>query len=276
MQAAAEKPTQQSSFLPWQQPQALAGAKSPPVPIQAQVGTTQSWPSKPHIPAGPAQTPTSKSQALPGKPPAQGGMPPRKPQAASGVVQPQMSKLQGQAQAHPPSGNTAPVPPKAQAPPGATQPQVAKPQVQPQAQITKPAAVPHKAPSTKGAGSLRNFADSIRKVSGSGRFTFTETSSTYFKSSESTNKVFSPRRYICTEAACSPEDFCRCPCKAFCYLYSASKGNARSEKAHPITYWINPRRCQVSYEHPSTGEFWPETPSVHRQEFHDISSTSLY
>ncbi|ENH65416.1 Ankyrin repeat, PH and SEC7 domain containing protein secG [Fusarium oxysporum f. sp. cubense race 1] len=127
MQAAAEKPTQQSSFLPWQQPQAPAGAKSPPVPIQAQVGTTQSWPSKPHVPAGPAQTPTSKSQAPPRKPPAQGGMPPRKPQAAPGVVQPQMSKPQGQAQAHPPSGNTAPVPPKAQAPPGATQPQVAKP-----------------------------------------------------------------------------------------------------------------------------------------------------
>ncbi|KAK2673229.1 Ankyrin repeat [Fusarium oxysporum f. sp. vasinfectum] len=144
MQAAAEKPTQQSSFLPWQQPQAPAGAKSPPVPIQAQVGTTQSWPSKPHIPAGPAQTPTSKSQAPPGKPPAQGGMPPRKPQAAPGVVQPQMSKPQGQAQAHPPSGNTAPVPPKAQAPPGATKSQVAKPQVQPQAQIAKPAAVPPK------------------------------------------------------------------------------------------------------------------------------------
>ncbi|RYC96552.1 hypothetical protein BFJ63_vAg914 [Fusarium oxysporum f. sp. narcissi] len=144
MQVAAEKPTQQSSFLPWQQPQAPAGAKSPPVPIQAQVGTTQSWPSKPHIPAGPAQTPTSKSQALPGKPPAQGGMPPRKPQAAPGVVQPQMSKPQGQAQAHPPSGNTAPVPPKAQAPPGTTQPQVAKPHVQPQAQIAKPAAVPPK------------------------------------------------------------------------------------------------------------------------------------
>ncbi|RKL10440.1 hypothetical protein BFJ71_g789 [Fusarium oxysporum] len=144
MQVAAEKPTQQSSFLPWQQPQAPAGAKSPPVPIQVQVGTTQSWPSKPHIPAGPAQTPTSKSQALPGKPPAQGGMPPRKPQAAPGVVQPQMSKPQGQAQAHPPSGNTAPVPPKAQAPPGTTQPQVAKPHVQPQAQIAKPAAVPPK------------------------------------------------------------------------------------------------------------------------------------
>ncbi|EXA40276.1 hypothetical protein FOVG_09172 [Fusarium oxysporum f. sp. pisi HDV247] len=144
MQAAAEKPTQQSSFLPWQQPQAPAGAKSPPVPIQAQFGTTQSWPGKPHIPAGPAQTPTSKSQAPPGKPPAQGGMPPRKPQAAPGVVQPQMSKPQGQAQAHPPSGNTAPVPPKAQAPPGATQPQVAKPQVQPQAQVAKPAAVPPK------------------------------------------------------------------------------------------------------------------------------------
>ncbi|RKL44463.1 hypothetical protein BFJ70_g3605 [Fusarium oxysporum] len=144
MQVAAEKPTQQSSFLPWQQPQAPAGAKCPPVPIQAQVGTTQSWPSKPHIPAGPAQTPTSKSQALPGKPPAQGGMPPRKPQAAPGVVQPQMSKPQGQAQAHPPSGNTAPVPPKAQAPPGTTQPQVAKPHVQPQAQIAKPAAVPPK------------------------------------------------------------------------------------------------------------------------------------
>ncbi|KAL7757972.1 hypothetical protein ACKLNR_012499 [Fusarium oxysporum f. sp. zingiberi] len=194
MQAAAEKPTQQSSFLPWQQPQAPAGANSPPVPIQAQVGTTQSWPSKPHIPAGPAQAPTSKSQAPPsttqsmpgkspgpsgssgpvpclpnkapastgtsqpapakdqvhpataqappGKPPAQGGMPPRKPQAAPGVVQPQMSKPQGQAKAHPPSGNTAPVPPKAQAPPGAARPQVAKPQVQPQAQVAKPAAVP--------------------------------------------------------------------------------------------------------------------------------------
>ncbi|KAK2128526.1 hypothetical protein NOF04DRAFT_1244896 [Fusarium oxysporum II5] len=140
MQAAAEKPTQQSSFLPWQQPQAPAGAKSPPVPIQAQVGTTQSWLSKPHIPAGPAQTPTSKSQAPTRKPPAQGGMPPRKPQAAPGVVQPQMSKPQGQAQAHPPSGNTAPVPHKAQAPPGETQPQVAK-----------PAAVPPKSQTPTGA-----------------------------------------------------------------------------------------------------------------------------
>ncbi|KAG5781810.1 hypothetical protein H9Q73_004535 [Fusarium xylarioides] len=193
----AEKPTQQSSFLPWQQPQAPSGAKSPPVPIQAQVGTTQSWPNKPHAPA---QAPTSKSQAPPnttqstpwkqgtsgpvpylsskapdsstgtiqqaptkdqvhpvtaqappGKPQAQGGMPLRKPQAAPGVAQPQMTKPRGQAQTHPLSGKTAPVPSKSQVPPGATQPQVAKPQVQPQAQIGKPAPVPPKSQTPTGA-----------------------------------------------------------------------------------------------------------------------------
>ncbi|KAI1037941.1 hypothetical protein LB505_001586 [Fusarium chuoi] len=196
----AEKPIQQSSFLPWQQPQAPTGAKSPPVPMQAQVGTTQFWPRKPHVPP---QDPTSKPQAPPsttqstsgknqsasdpsgpvpylpnkapastgtsqpvptkdqvhpltaqapsGKPQAQGHMPPRKPQAAPGVVQPQMTKPQGQTQTHPPSGKTAPVPSKSQAPPGATQTQVAKPQVQPQAQIGKPSSVPPKSQTPTGA-----------------------------------------------------------------------------------------------------------------------------
>ncbi|KAF4500963.1 ankyrin 3 [Fusarium agapanthi] len=182
-QAAAEKPTQQSSFLPWQQPQA-------PVPTQAQVDTTQSLPSKPHArvqaPTSRPQAPPSTTQSTPGKnqgasgpvpylsnkapastgtsqpaptkgqvhpvtaqaPPgmlqAQGGMPPRKPQAAPGVVQPQLIKPQVPAQAHHPSGKTAPVPFKSQAPPGATQPQVAKPQAKPQAQTGKPAPVPPK------------------------------------------------------------------------------------------------------------------------------------
>ncbi|KAI1019905.1 hypothetical protein LB504_009549 [Fusarium proliferatum] len=196
----AEKPIQQSSFLPWQQPQAPSGAKSPPVPMQAQVGTTQSWPRKPHVTP---QAPTSKPQAPPsttqstsgknqgasgasgpvpylpnktpastgtsqpastkdqvhpptaqapqGKPQVQGHMPPRKPQAAPGVVQPQMTKPQGQAQTHPLSGKTAPVPSKSQAPPGATQTQVAKPRMQPQAQIGKPAPVPPKSQTPTGA-----------------------------------------------------------------------------------------------------------------------------
>ncbi|KAF5642564.1 ankyrin protein [Fusarium sp. NRRL 25303] len=144
----AEKPIQQSSFLPWQQPQASSGAKSPPVPMQAQVGTTQSWPRKPHVPP---QAPTSKPQAPPGKPQVQGHMPPRKPQAAPGVVQPQMTKPQGQAQTHPLSGKTAPVPSKSQAPPGATQTQVAKPRMQPQAQSGKPTPVPPKSQTPTGA-----------------------------------------------------------------------------------------------------------------------------
>ncbi|KAF5601890.1 ankyrin 3 [Fusarium pseudocircinatum] len=176
---SAEKPTQQSSFLPWQQPQAPSGAKSPPVPIQAQAGKTQSWLSKPQAPpsttqstpgkqgaSGPVpylsskapafstgtsqpaptkdQVHTATAQAPPGKPQAQGSMPPRKPQAAPWVVQPQMTKPQGQTQTHPPSGKTASVSSKAHTPPGATQPQFAKPQVQPQAQIGKPAPVPPK------------------------------------------------------------------------------------------------------------------------------------
>ncbi|KAF5254348.1 hypothetical protein FANTH_833 [Fusarium anthophilum] len=189
-QAAAEKPTQQYSFLPWQQPQA-------PVPTQAQVGTTQSLPSKPYARV---QAPTSRPQAPPstthstpgkqgasdpmsylsskapisstrtsqpaptkdqvhpvtaqaslGKPQAQGGIPPRKPQAAPGVVQSQMARPQVQAQAHPPSGKTAPVPSKSQAPPGATQPQAAKPQAKPQAQTGKPARVPPKSQTPTGA-----------------------------------------------------------------------------------------------------------------------------
>ncbi|KLP17420.1 ankyrin 3 [Fusarium fujikuroi] len=196
----AEKPIQQSSFLRWQQPQAPSGAKSPPVPMQAQVGTTQSLPRKPHVPP---QAPTSKSQAPPsttqstsgknqsasgpsgpvpylpnkapastgtsqpaptkdqvhpltaqappGKPQVQGHMPLRNPQAAPGVVQPQMAKPQGQAQTHPPSGKTAPIPSKSQAPPEATQTQVAKPRMQPQAQIGKPAPVPPKFQTPTGA-----------------------------------------------------------------------------------------------------------------------------
>ncbi|PNP75182.1 hypothetical protein FNYG_11325 [Fusarium nygamai] len=182
----AEKPTQQSSFLPWQQPQASSGVKSPPVPMQAQTGTTQSWLSKPQAPpstthptprkqsaSGPLPYLSSKAsasstgtsqpaptkhqvhlvtaQAPPGKPQAQGGMPPRKPQAAPGLVQPQMTKSKGQAQNHPPSGKTASVPSKTHTPPGATQPQVAKPQVQPQAQIGKPAPVPPKSQTPTGA-----------------------------------------------------------------------------------------------------------------------------
>ncbi|KAG4278849.1 hypothetical protein FPRO04_06170 [Fusarium proliferatum] len=187
--APAEKPIQQSSFLPWQQPQAPSGAKSPPVPMQAQVGTTQPWPRKPHVPP---QTLTSKPQAppsstqsvsgknqgasgssgasgpvpyLPNKTPAsngtsqpaptkdqvQGHMPPRKPQAAPGVVQPQMTKPQGKAQTHPLSGKTAPVPSKSLAPPGATQTQVAKPRMQPQAQSGKPTPVPPKSQTPTGA-----------------------------------------------------------------------------------------------------------------------------
>ncbi|KAF5982311.1 ankyrin 3 [Fusarium coicis] len=165
----AEKSTQKSSFLPWQQPQSPSGAKSPPIPMQAQAGTTQSWPSKPQAPPGTTQsTPgkqgasgpvpylsskapafstgtsqpaltkdqvhTAATHAPPVKPQAQGGMPPREPQAAPGVVQPQMTKPQGQTQTHPPSGKTSSVPSKTHTPPGATQPQVAKPQVQPQAQ----------------------------------------------------------------------------------------------------------------------------------------------
>ncbi|KAF5561403.1 ankyrin 3 [Fusarium napiforme] len=184
----AEKPTQQSPFLPWQQPQAPSGAKSSPVPMQVQAGTTQSWPSKPQAPpsttqstpgkqgaSGPVpylaskapafstgtsqpiltkdQVHTVTAQAPPVKPRAQGGMPPRKPQAAPGVVQPQMTKPQGQTQTqtHPPSGKTASVPPKTHTPPGATQPQVAKPQVQPQAQIGKLASVPPKSQTPTGA-----------------------------------------------------------------------------------------------------------------------------
>ncbi|KAF5534473.1 ankyrin 3 [Fusarium mexicanum] len=186
-QAAAEKkPTHQSSFLPWQQPQA-------PVPTQAQVGTTQSLPSKPYArvqaptsrPQAPPSTTHSKpgkqgasdpmsylsskapvsstrasqpaptkdqvhpvtAQASPGKPQAQGGTPPRKPQAAPGVVQPQMARPQVQAQGHPSSGKTAPVPSKPQAPPGATQPQAAEPQ----AQTVKPAPVPPKSQTPTGA-----------------------------------------------------------------------------------------------------------------------------
>ncbi|KAF5719756.1 ankyrin 3 [Fusarium mundagurra] len=129
----AEKPSQQSSFLPWQQPQAPSGANSPPVPMQAQVVYPVT------------------AQAPPGKPQVQGGMPPRKPKAAPVVVQPQMTKPQGQVQTHPPSGKTAPVPSKSQAPPGATQLQVAKPQGQPQAQIGKPAPVPPKSQTPTGA-----------------------------------------------------------------------------------------------------------------------------
>ncbi|KAF4947449.1 hypothetical protein FGADI_10401 [Fusarium gaditjirri] len=132
--AAAENPPQQLRFSRGD-PQAPAGAKSPPVPVQAQVGTTQSWPSKPHAPAGLAQTLTSKSQvpptqAPPGKPQAQGGIPSRKSQAAPGVVQPPIPRPQGQAQAHPLSGKTAPVPPKTQTLTVAVQPQPAKPQAQ--------------------------------------------------------------------------------------------------------------------------------------------------
>ncbi|KAF5612931.1 ankyrin 3 [Fusarium subglutinans] len=189
-QAAAEKPTQQSSFLPWQQPQA-------PVPTQTQVGTTHSLPSKPYArvqaPTSRPQAPPSTThptpgkqgasdpmpylssrapvsstrtsqpaptkdqvhpvtaQASPGKPQAQGGIPPRKPQATPGVVQPQMAKPQIQAQAHPPCGKTAPVPSTSQAPPGATQPQAAKPQAKLQAQTGKPAPVPPKSQTPTGA-----------------------------------------------------------------------------------------------------------------------------
>ncbi|KAF5604416.1 ankyrin 3 [Fusarium pseudoanthophilum] len=182
----AEKPTQQSSFLPWQQPQAPSGAKSPLVSMQAQAGTTQSWPRKPQAPpsttqstpgkqgaSGPVpylsskapafstgasqpalindQVQTVTAQAPPVKPQAQGGMPPRNPQAAPGVVQPQMVKPPGQTQTHPPSGKTASVPSKTHTPPGATQPQVAKPQVQSQAQIGKPGPVPPKSQTPTGA-----------------------------------------------------------------------------------------------------------------------------
>ncbi|KAF5571935.1 ankyrin 3 [Fusarium phyllophilum] len=157
----AEKPTQQSSFLPWQQPH-----KS----VRHSLGRTRRTPQHRlpqarhklhqvrrnlHQGSKPATTKDQvhpvTAQAPPGKPQAQGSMPLRKPQAAPGVVQPQMTKPQGQAQTHPPSGKTAPVPSKSQALPGATQPPVAKPQVQPQAQIGKPAPVPPKSQTPTGA-----------------------------------------------------------------------------------------------------------------------------
>ncbi|KAF5621630.1 ankyrin 3 [Fusarium tjaetaba] len=155
----AEKSTQQSSFLPWQQPQA------PP-------STTQSTPGKqgasgpvPYLSSKPPafstdtsqpaltkdQVHTATTQAPPVKPQAQGGMPPRKPQAAPGVVQPRTTRPQGQTQTHPPSGKTAFVPSKTHTPRGATQPQVAKPQLQPQAQTGKPASVPPKSQTPTGA-----------------------------------------------------------------------------------------------------------------------------
>ncbi|KAF5687352.1 ankyrin protein 3 [Fusarium denticulatum] len=174
----AEKPTQQYSFLLWQQPQAPSGAKSPPVPMQAQAGTTQSWPSKPQAPpsttqptpgkqgaggpvphlsskapafsTGTSQPAPTKDQVYTATAQAQGGMPPRKPQAAPGVVQPQMTKPQGQTQTHPSSGKTASVPSKTHTPPGVTQPQFVEPQVQPQAQLGKPAPVPPKSQTPTG------------------------------------------------------------------------------------------------------------------------------
>ncbi|KAL9566910.1 hypothetical protein ACKAV7_008974 [Fusarium commune] len=171
MQAAAEKPTQQSSFLPWQQPQAPAGAQSPPVPIQAQVGTTQSWPSKPHAPAGPAQAPTSKPQAPPsttqsmpgnnqGASGASGPVPylPNKAPASTGTSQPAPTKDQvhpATAQAPPgkPQAQGGMPPTKPQEAPGVVQPQMSKPQEQAQAHPPsgKAAPVPPKTQAPPGA-----------------------------------------------------------------------------------------------------------------------------
>ncbi|KAF9769094.1 hypothetical protein IL306_013537 [Fusarium sp. DS 682] len=99
MQPAAEKPSQRSSFLPWQQPQTPAG-------------TTKSPPGPPHA------KPQTKPQAQSGKP---APVPP-KSQTPAGAVQPQPAKplaqnVKPESQGH-----------KMQGPPGTTQTPPTKPQ----------------------------------------------------------------------------------------------------------------------------------------------------